>query len=144
MINLEERIRPLLEDFQALKNWEERYRYLIQLGRELAPLEEEHKTEVNRVKGCISQVWLVPEWWDGRVFFRVDSDADIVRGLAALVIRIYSDATPEQILATQPSFVQEMGLQQYLSFNRVNGLGSLLKQISLYALAYQVKNRGPS
>ena len=139
IMNLDERIHPLVDRFKSLENWEERYRYLIHLGRELDPLKEGFKVEENRVKGCTSQVWLIPEWREGRVVFQVDSDADIVKGLAALVIKIYSNATPEQILATRPWFVREMGLKQYLSLNRVNGLGSMLKQISLYALAYQAK-----
>ena len=138
-MNLDGRIVPLVAHFKGLESWEERYRYLIGLGRELGPLSEELKIEENMVKGCTSQVWLVPEWQDGKILFQVDSDADIVRGLAAFLMKIYSNATPEQILATKAWFVQEMGLAQYLSLNRVNGLGSMLKKISLYALAYQAK-----
>ena len=140
-MNLDDRIVPLVASFKDLKSWEERYRYLIGLGRESAPLGEEQKIEANKVKGCTSQVWLVPEWREGKIIFSVDSDAEIVRGLATFLIKIYSDATPEEILATKAWFVREMELEQYLSFNRVNGLGSILKKISLYALAYQTKTR---
>ena len=139
-MNLDNRIKPLVADFKQLGNWEERYRYLITLGRELPPLSEELKIEANKVKGCMSQVWLVPEWREGKIIFSVDSDAEIVRGLAAVLLKIYSHATPEEILATKAWFVQEMQLSQYLSLNRVNGLGSMLKKISLYALAYQSQN----
>ena len=138
-MNLDDRIAPLVAHFKGLKSWEERYRYLIGLGRELNPLSEGQKIEANKVKGCTSQVWLVPEWKEGKIIFRVDSDADIVRGLAAFLMKIYSNATPEEILATKAWFVQEMELAQYLSLNRVNGLGSMLKKISLYALAYKAK-----
>ena len=138
-MNLDERIRPLVSHFQGLGNWEERYRYFISLGKELPPLSNEQKIEANKVKGCTSQVWLVPSLQEGKVVFLVDSDADIVRGLAAFLIKIYSDATPEEILATKAWFVREMELGQYLSMNRVNGLGSMIKKISLYALAYQAK-----
>ena len=141
-MGLDDRIKPLVEHFKGLGGWEERYRYFIALGKELPALEEEQKVEANKVRGCTSQVWLVPEWRDGRVVFAVDSDAEIVRGLAAFLLKIYSNATPEEILSTKAWFVQEMELGQYLSLNRVNGLGSMLKKISLYALAYQVKKEG--
>ena len=141
-MNLDDRIRPLVAHFRGLESWEERYRYLIGLGREMAPLGEEHKIQANKVKGCTSQVWLVPSLREGRVVFSVDSDAEIVRGLAAFLMKIYSDATPGEILGTKAWFVREMELGQHLSFNRVNGLGSMIKKISLYALAYQAKMGG--
>ena len=141
-MNLDDRIGPLVDHFKGLESWEERYRYLIGLGRELAPLDEGQKIEANMVKGCASRVWLVPGLREGRLVFGVDSDAEIVKGLAAFLIKIYGDATPEEILGTKAWFVREMGLDQYLSPNRVNGLGSMLKKISLYALAYQTKMGG--
>ena len=136
-----ERVREVVERFDQFDNWERAYRHLIDLGQALPSLEEKDKSEENLVRGCVSQVWLVPQWRDGRIFFHADSDAAIVKGIVALLLQIYSDATPKEILATRPDFIEEIGLRQQLSPNRASGLASLLKQISLYAVAFEYKEK---
>lgn len=138
-MSLSHRIRHLVEDFVKLGSWEERYKYLIEQGKTLAPLRPDQKIEANKVKGCTSQVWLAVEWREEKIYFFADSDAAIVRGIVAILLRVYSGATPEEILETKPQFIEEMGLNQHLSINRVNGLGSMIKQISFYALAFKAK-----
>ena len=136
---LENRVETLVKKFTGASSWEERYKNLIDMGRKLPPLPEKFKVDANKVKGCVSQVWLVPHWQGGKITFLADSDAGIVKGILALILAIYSDATPEEILATRPHFVDRMRLKQHLSINRANGMGSILKQISIYALAFQAK-----
>lgn len=138
-----DRIQKIVSEFTQLKGWEERYRHLIQLGKTLPELPEEHRIDANKVKGCQSQVWLVTELEKtdhGTVInFMADSDASIVKGIVALLTRVYSGRTPDQILALKPDFIDEIGLRQHLSMSRANGLNSMLKQINLYAFAYQQK-----
>ena len=97
------------------------------------------KTEENKVRGCQSQVWLFGDLRDGQVWFQADSDAAIVRGLAALILRVYSGRTPDEILATEPEFVEQIGMSEHLSMTRSNGLRAMVKQIKIYALAYKAK-----
>ena len=140
-MTLQKRMDEITERFSGFKDWEMRYRHLIEMGKDLSPLTPEQKIEANKVKGCTSQVWLVAESKDNKISFFGDSDSSLVKGIVALLITIYSDATPEEILQTKPTFVDDIELKQHLSPNRANGLGSILKQISRYALAFQVKNR---
>ncbi len=117
------------ETFDLLDDWTERYSYLIELGSELEALDDSHKTDANKVKGCMSQVWLVGSCTDGKMAFSADSDAHIVRGLVALVLMIFADKTPEQVLATDAQAVlAELGLDQHLSPGRSNGLSSMIKK----------------
>jgi len=102
-------------------------------------MDEEFKTEANKVKGCQSQVWLHASVKDGKVYFQADSDASIVKGIVSVLVRIYSDATPDEILATKPEFLDTIGLRQHLSMSRANGLSSMIKQISMYAIAFKTK-----
>lgn len=133
---IQERKTEIVEAFEGLDDWEDRYRLLIDLGRQLPPLPDEFKTEKYRVKGCMSQVWLTSEYKDGRVTYRADSDAAIAKGIIALLVRVASDATPEDILHWEPSFLKEIGLEDHLTMNRTNGLYSMFKQIKLDALVY--------
>ena len=138
-----EKIDKIVAEFTAFSGWEERYRHLINLGKALPELPEEHRIEANKVKGCQSQVWLVSELVKTQdkavINFLADSDASIVKGIVALLTKVYSGLTPDEILALKPDFIDEIGLRQHLSMSRANGLNSMLKQISLYAFAYQQK-----
>ena len=121
----------LAAEFDLLGDWEERYRYVIELGRELAPLSDAERSEANKVRGCASQVWLVTEpLGDGRVRFRGDSDAHIVRGLIAILMRLYADRTPAEILAFDANAaLASLGLSGALSTQRANGLASMVARI---------------
>ncbi|HOR27127.1 MAG TPA: SufE family protein [Candidatus Sumerlaeota bacterium] len=127
----------IIEQFSRLDGWEERYRKLIELGRQLPEIPEEYQIERFRVKGCASQVFLHPEWRAGTVHFDATSDAMIVRGLIALLLRVYSDRRPDEILATPPDFIRKIGLSDHLSPTRANGLAAMVEQIRLYALAFK-------
>jgi cysteine desulfuration protein SufE len=132
-MSIQEVQEELVEEFQFLDDWMDRYRYIIDLGRTLPDFPEEWMTDEFKVRGCQSQVWVVPEHKDGRIHFHATSDAAIVSGLIAIVLRIYSDRTPEEILATQPSFIQGVGLDEHLSPSRSNGLNSMIKVIFAHA-----------
>ena len=132
-----ERISLIKQRFLQFKDWEDRYKELIHLGRELAPYPEDKRLDQFKVKGCQSQVWLVPEFKDGRVFFHGDSDALLVKGIVGLLVSVYSDATPDEILSTNPDFLKEVGITEHLSMNRSNGLASMMKQIQMYAVVFK-------
>lgn len=132
-----ERQQEIIKDFQKLLTWEERYKKIIDIGKALPELPADLRKEENIVKGCQSQVWLVPELKDGRVYFKGDSDALIVRGLVGLLLKLYSDSTPSDILSTPPDFLKELGFESNLSPSRANGLFSMIKQMKYYATAYQ-------
>lgn len=127
----------IVEEFSGLQNWEQRYKKIIDLGKQLPDLDEKFKTDDLKVKGCQSQVWIHATLSDDkRVVFQADSDALIVRGLVALLLKVYSGATPEEILNVEPTFIAEIGLQNHLSPSRTNGLMSMIKQIKYYAAAF--------
>jgi cysteine desulfuration protein SufE len=130
-------LRELEEEFDLLGDWEERYRYVIELGRELAPLSDDERTDVHKVRGCASQVWLVQDpTEDGTLVFRGDSDAHIVRGLIAILLRLYSRRTAEEILAFDaPAAFARLGLTGALSQQRANGLASMVQRIRAEAQA---------
>ncbi len=138
-MEITKRVDKLVEEFSHLGEWEDRYKYIIDLGKSLEEMDEEFKTEANKVKGCQSQVWLHASVKDGKVYFQADSDASIVKGIVSVLVRIYSDATPDEILATKPEFLDTIGLRQHLSMSRANGLSSMIKQISMYAIAFKTK-----
>ena len=123
----------LVEEFQFFDNWMDRYQYLIDLGRRLPEFPEEDRTDENKIRGCQSQVWFVANKEGDRLEFRAISDAAIVSGLIALLLRIYSDRRPQEILDTPPSFVEALQLEQHLSPTRSNGLSSMLKAIRNFA-----------
>jgi len=131
--------KEIIDEFSSLEDWTERYKHIIKLGRELEPLDEKHMVEENLVRGCQSQVWLVTNFKNGKVFFKGDSDAAIVKGLVALMIQFYSGQTPETILSTPPMFIKKIGMSQHLSPTRSNGLASMVKQMKIYAMAYKTK-----
>jgi len=123
----------VVAEFAFFDDWMDRYQYLIDLGRRLPALDAAERIEANKIKGCQSQVWFVPEQKDGRLYFRAISDAAIVSGLIALLLRLYSGREPQDILDTPPDFVQALQLESHLSPTRSNGLSSMLKAIRGYA-----------
>jgi cysteine desulfuration protein SufE len=139
-MSLKDRQNEIVAEFSGLTDWEDRYKKLIELGKALPNLPDSKKLEDFKVKGCQSQVWIHARREDGRVIFEADSDALLVRGLVALLLRVYSNATPAEILATPPDFVKEIGLESKLSPSRANGLFSMIKQIKFYAMAFSLKD----
>lgn len=137
MIN--ERVDKLKSDFKSFGEWEARYKHLIEIGRKMPPMDESLKTEDNKIKGCQSQVWLHAELVGDKIHFVADSDASIVKGIVALLVYVYSDSTPDEILSMKPSFLEDIGLREHLSMSRANGLTAMVKQISFYAMAFKAK-----
>ena len=132
----------IIEEFTALDDWVDRYQMLIDLGEEQAPLADADKTEQNLIDGCQSRVWIVCEEKDGKLHFRADSDALIVKGLVALVLQVVNDHRPDEIYAADLYFIERIGLRDHLSPTRSNGLLAMVKQIRMYALAFQTKMQG--
>lgn len=132
----------IIEEFTALDDWMDRYQMLIDLGEEQTPLADADKTEQNLIDGCQSRVWIVCEEKDGRLHFRADSDALIVKGLVALVLQVVNDHRPDEIYAADLYFIERIGLRDHLSPTRSNGLLAMVKQIRMYALAFQSKMQG--
>ena len=130
----------IIEEFSDFEDWLDRYQLLIDLGGEQEPLPQEYKTDNNLIEGCQSRVWLQADYVDGKVFFRAESDAMIVKGIVSLLIKVYSGHTPDEILGCEPYFVEAIGLKEHLSPTRSNGLLAMIKQMKLYALAFKAKN----
>jgi cysteine desulfuration protein SufE len=130
----------IIAEFNDFDDWLDRYQLLIDLGSEQEPLPEEYKTDNNLIEGCQSRVWLQADYTDGKVFFRAESDAMIVKGIVSLLIKVYSGHTPDEILGCEPYFVEAIGLKEHLSPTRSNGLLAMIKQMRLYALAFKAKN----
>ena len=129
----------IIEEFSGFDDWMDKYQLLIDLGNEQAPLDDKYKTEQNLIDGCQSRVWLQADYADGRIHFSAESDALIVKGIVALLIRVLSDHTPQEILDADLYFIDEIGLKEHLSPTRSNGLVAMVKQIRLYALAFSKK-----
>ena len=127
--------QDIADEFAFFGDWTERYQYLIDLGKKLPPFPEEYKTEDYRVHGCQSMVWLVPSGDASRMHFQATSDSAIVSGLIALVLRVYSDRPAAEIVATEPTFIQTIGLAKHLSPTRSNGLAAMLVKLKAYAAA---------
>ncbi len=136
-----DRIDQIRQRLGQYSDWEDRYKELILLGKSLQNYPEDKRDEKYKVKGCQSQVWLYPELKDGRVYFFGDSDAVLVKGIVGLLLSVYSDATPDEILATKPEFLKEVGITEHLSMNRSNGLAAMMKQIQMYALVFKSLNQ---
>jgi cysteine desulfuration protein SufE len=129
----------IIEEFSMFDDWMDRYALLIELGNSLGKLEDKYKTEDNLIVGCQSRVWLEAEYTDGKIIFRAESDAVIVKGIIALLIKVLSDRTPDEIINTDLYFIEKIGLKENLSPTRSNGLVSMIKQIRFYAMAYKAK-----
>ena len=138
-MTIKETQEDIVSDFSMMGNWEDKYEYIIQLGKELPLIDEAYKTPDNLIKGCQSRVWLHTELKDGKLFFTADSDAVITKGLVSLMIHVLSGHTPQDIANTDIFFIDAIGLSSHLSPTRSNGLLSMLKQMKLYAIAYQAK-----
>ena len=132
----------IIEEFSDFEDWLDRYQLLIDLGGEQEPLPQEYKTDNNLIEGCQSRVWLQADLVDGKVQFRAESDALIVKGIVSLLIKVYSGHTPDEILEVEPYFVEAIGLKEHLSPTRSNGLLAMIKQMLLYALAFKAKMNG--
>ena len=129
----------IIAEFSDFNDWMDRYQLLIDLGNEQAPLEEKYKTEDNLIEGCQSRVWLQADYVDGKIEFQAESDALIVKGIIALLIKVLSGHTPDEILGADLYFIDRIGLHEHLSPTRSNGLLSMVKQIRMYALAFKAK-----
>ncbi len=129
----------IISEFSDFDDWMDRYQLLIDMGSEQPPLEEKYKTEQNLIDGCQSRVWLQADMVDGKLLFRAESDALIVKGIVALLVRVLSGHTPQEILDADLYFIDRIGLREHLSPTRSNGLGAMLKQMKMYALAFKVK-----
>ncbi len=129
----------IIEEFTSFEDWMDRYALLIELGNELPTLAEKYKTENNLIDGCQSRVWLQADYVDGKIIFRGESDAVIVKGIVSLLIKVLSGHTPQEILNADLYFIEQTGLREHLSPTRSNGLVSMVKQMRMYALAFQAK-----
>lgn len=132
----------VIEEFSAFDDWMDKYALLIDLGNSLPPLEEKYKTESNLIEGCQSRVWLQADYEDGKILFKGESDAVIVKGIVSLLINIMSGHTPQEILDTDLYFIEKIGLKEHLSPTRSNGLAAMVKQMRMYALAFRTKEQG--
>ena len=131
--------QEIIEEFAFFEDWQQRYEYIIEMGKSLPAFSDEEKKEEYLIKGCQSQVWLKAEETEGKVVFHADSDAILPKGIAALLVRVYSHQTPEAIIESDEFFLQTIGLQEFLSPTRANGTLAMIKQIKLYALAFSAQ-----
>ncbi|SHI87705.1 Cysteine desulfuration protein SufE [Mesonia phycicola] len=139
MSNIKEIKEEIVDEFAMFDDWMQRYEYMIELGKSLPLIDEQYKNEDHIIKGCQSKVWVHADMKDGLVVFTADSDAIITKGIIAILIRVFSNQAPNTILETDTDFIDEIGLKEHLSPTRANGLVSMIKQIKMYALAYQTK-----
>lgn len=140
MLTINEIQDEIIEEFSGLDDWMDRYQLLIDMGGETEPLPDSDKVEQNLIDGCQSRVWLVCDEKEGRLYFRAESDALIVKGIVTLLIRVLSGHTPDEILDADLYFIEKIGLREHLSPTRSNGLLSMLKQMRAYAMAFKAKD----
>ena len=140
--SIEETEKEIVEEFSLFDDWEDKYEYIIDLGKKLPPLEEKYKKDENKVRGCQSTVWLAAEYNDGLIYYKAESDAVIVKGLISMLIRVLSGKPAEEIVQAKLDFIKEIGMMTHLAQTRSNGLLSMVKQMKNYALAYKLKNEG--
>lgn len=138
-MTINEAQEAVIEEFEEFDDWMDRYQMLIDLGNDLAPLEEKYKNEQNLIDGCQSRVWLQCDYVEGHLLFTADSDALITKGIIALLIRVISGHTPKEIMDADLYFIEKIGLRQHLSPTRSNGLLSMVKQIKAYSIAFSTK-----
>jgi len=135
-VSLAQTQQDLVEEFALFTDWQDRYEHLIELGKDLPLIAPENKVDANLVRGCQSRVWLHAELKNGVVHLTADSDAMITKGIVALLVRVYNDRTPQEILGASTDFIDRIGLREHLSPNRANGLSAMIDQMKRYALAY--------
>jgi cysteine desulfuration protein SufE len=140
-MTVKETIDQIINEFNQFDDWMDKYNYLIEMGRAVPLIDETQKIDSNLIVGCQSRVWLSSEYRDGIIYFTADSDAVITKGIAYLLIRVFSGHTPTEIIETETTFIDLIGLREHLSPTRSNGLLSMVKQIKMYAFAYQVKEK---
>lgn len=138
-MTIKEKQQEIINEFDFLEDWEQKYEYIIDLGKELKRLPESKKTDENLIKGCQSKVWIDAEFHDGKLFFNADSDGILPKGIVALLVSIYNGHPTQEILDSDFKFIEEIGLQEFLSPSRANGLMAMTKQIKFYAVAFQLK-----
>jgi len=126
----------IISEFDMFNDWTEKYEYIIDLGKSLPVINDTFKTSDNTIKGCQSKVWLYAEYINNKLIFTADSDAIITKGIIAILIRVFSNQSPKDIVDAKADFIEEIGLKQHLSQTRANGLSSMIKQIKLYAVGY--------
>ena len=136
MTTIKEKEQKIISDFELFDDWMDKYNYIIELGKSIQPIKEEYKTDKYLIKGCQSRVWLHAGYEDGKVIYTADSDALITKGIAALLIEVLSGHPPKEIVESDLSFIDEIGLKEHLSQTRSNGLVNMIKQMKLYALAF--------
>ena len=130
----------IVEEFSLFDSWDDKYEYIIDLGKRLPALEDQYKKDENRVRGCQSTVWLTADYENGKIFYKADSDAVIVKGLISMLIRVLSGQEPDKIISANLEFIKEIGMMSHLAQTRANGLLAMVKQMKNYALAYKLKN----
>lgn len=138
-VKIEDIQNEIIEEFSMFEDWEERYQYMIDLGKTLPLIDEKYKTEDNIIKGCQSKVWVHAEMKGDKVVFTADSDAIITKGIIAILIRVFSNQHPKDIIEANTDFIDKIGLREHLSPTRANGLVSMIKQLKMYAIAYQTQ-----
>ena len=136
MSTIQEIQTEIIEDFAMFDDWMQKYEYLIDLGKELSPIEEQYKTEDNLIKGCQSRVWLYAKHTKGKIIYTADSDAIMTKGIVAILINVLSGQSPSEIANAKLDFINKIGLKEHLSPTRANGLVSMIKQMKIYALAF--------
>jgi cysteine desulfuration protein SufE len=137
---IEEIENEIVEEFSLFDSWDDKYEYIIDLGKKLPPLEEKYKVDENRVRGCQSTVYLVADYENGRVYYKAESDAVIVKGLISMLIRVLSGQKPDDIVNAPLNFIREIGMMTHLAQTRSNGLLAMVKQMKNYALAFKLKS----
>ena len=130
----------IVEEFSMFDTWDEKYEYIIDLGKRLPPLDEQYKKDENKVRGCQSTVWLVADYKDGKILYKAESDAVIVKGLISMLIRVLSNHSPDEIIEARLDFINKIGMMSHLAQTRSNGLLAMVKQMKNYALAHKIKN----
>ena len=130
----------IVEEFSLFDSWDDKYEYIIDLGKKLPSLDDQYKKDENRVRGCQSTVWLTADYENGKIFYKADSDAVIVKGLISMLIRVLSGQEPDKIINANLDFIKEIGMMSHLAQTRANGLLAMVKQMKNYALAYKLKN----
>ena len=131
--------KEIVDEFALVEDWMQRYEYMIELGKSLPIIDEKHRTDSNIIKGCQSKVWVYAELKKDKLIYTADSDAIITKGIIALLLRVFSEQHPSDILAADTAFIDEIGLKEHLSPTRANGLVSMIKQLKMYAIAYQTQ-----
>ena len=138
-MSIEDIQNEIIDEFSMFEDWEERYQYMIDLGKDLPLIDDQYKTDSNIIKGCQSKVWVHAEMKDDNIEFTADSDAIITKGIIAILIRTFSNQHPKDIIDANTDFIDKIGLKEHLSPTRANGLVSMVKQLKMYAIAYQTQ-----